>query len=141
VTLANERMRPLSVISRVAVTTTTVAAALLSTAPAHAASTAQVRIVDRYYHGQVKVWVNRTIHYLGGGHSTGYFAVTPSPSHHDGVSVTSMRYSGCGEGEPGWFFHPGHRYKIVIRTAPPPGGCSENGTTEPAPEFTITKVS
>jgi len=135
-------MRPLPGISRVAVVTTTAAAALLSSVPARGASTAEVRIVDRYNYGQVKVWVNRTIHYLGGGHSTGFFAVTPSPSHHDGVSVTSMRYSGCGEGEPGWFFHPGHRYKIVIRTAPGPGGCSVgNGKTVPGLEFTITKVS
>jgi hypothetical protein len=119
------------------------ALAVLNAVPAGASTTAEVQIVDHYGYGPVKVWVNHTTHRLDDNHRTGWFAITPSSSHNDGVSVTSVRYSGCGVGEPGWFFHAGHQYKIVIRSSVPPDGrCSVGGgKTVPGPEFAITKIS
>ena len=117
------------------------AAVAVAGTPAQAGSTAQVRIVDRWDHGGVKVWVNGAVRYVTGGHSTGFFAVNSS-YRHGGVSVGSTRYPGCGEGEPGSFFKAGQRYKILVRASPPPGGCSVgNGKTIPGLEFTITKIS
>lgn len=117
-----------------------VVAAVAGATPAGASTTAAIQIVDHYGHGPVKVWVNRTTHKLADDQRTGWFAVTPSSSHNDGISVQSMRYSGCRMGEPGWFFHTGHQYRIVIFASQ--DRCSiGRGKTMAGPEFRVIKVS
>lgn len=108
--------------------------------PADASSTATARISDRYHHGWVKVRVDGTTHKIGPGRHTRAFTVEPSPSRNDGVSVSSLRYRGCGEGSVGWYFRAGHRYKITIVGSS--DRCSiGNGKYVPGPHFRITKIS
>ena len=108
-------------------------------APAGASRTATVRIYDRYNHGRVKVEVNGTSHRLAFARHTGWFPIEPSPSRNDGVAVTSLRHRGCGEGSVGWYFRPGHRYKITIIGTR--DRCHfANGKSVRGPEFRITKV-
>ena len=64
-------------------------------------------VVDLFNHGEIKISVNHTTHYLAFDHRTGFFAVTPDPSRNDSVTVRSMRYPGCGTGEVGWYFRAG----------------------------------
>lgn len=108
---------------------------------AEAATTAQVRIVDDYNHGKVRVAVDSTTHTVAYGHSTALFAITPSSSGNDGVSVTSLRFAGCGEGDVGNYFAPGHKYRVVVYHPKGQACILSDGSRVAGPGFRIVKVS
>lgn len=108
---------------------------------AEAAGNAHVRIVDKYNHGKVRVGVNATTHTLAYGHSTALFAVTPSSSGNDGISVTSLRFKGCGEGDVSKYFAPGHKYRAVIYHPKGRYCYLPDGSRVAAPSFRVVKVS
>ena len=122
-------------------TALTLSVGLAPTVAAHAASTAKVRIVDKYNRGKVQVNVDETSHTLAYGHRTAYFDVTPDPMGNDGVTVTSLRYSGCGMGDAGNYFNPGHAYRVVVYH-PKGDRCQQpDGSWVPGPAFRVVKVS
>ena len=126
--------------------TTVAALAMLSVglvplSTAEAASTAQVRIVDNYNHGRVRVAVDGTSHTVSYGHSTALFAITPSASGNDGISVTSLRFNGCGEGDVGNYFAPGHKYRVVIYHPKGQACMLSTGSRVAGPGFRVVKVS
>lgn len=83
-------------------------------APTEASGTAQVRLVDNYTHGRIRIYVNGVSHRMHEGDRIGPFAVTPDPMGNDSITVKSLRFDGCGGTQIGKFFRAGHSYRILI---------------------------
>jgi hypothetical protein len=86
--------------------------------PVEAASTVQVKFVDHYDHGRIKLGTNDVTRRLSYGEVKGPFAVTPDDLHNDSTYVESLRIPGCGQSDIGYYYRPGHRYKIVVSSKP-----------------------
>ena len=106
-----------------------------------AAPTVQVKFVNHYSHGRVKLGVNDVTRRLGSGQVKGPFAVTPDDGHNDFTYVKALRFHRCGESDIGYYFRPGHSYKVVV-TGVKVAGC-ENSAGEPVkgPHAEVIRVS
>src|SRR4051794_29151311 len=107
--------------------------------PAEAARTVQVKFVDHYRHGRVKVGIDNVTRRIGYGEVKGPFAVTPDSMGNDSTYVEALRYDRCGEGDIGYYFRPGgHHYKVVVVQQ---GHCDlPSGKRVPAPHVEVIKI-
>jgi hypothetical protein len=118
------------------------ATAGLSTGVASAAGQAQVRIIDRYDHGKVDVGLDDVSRQLTYGDRTHWIALTPAADGNDGINVSSLRFSGCGMGDAGNYFDPGHTYRVVVKGGGDGGYCqTATGARVAGPGLTIVKLS
>lgn len=114
---------------------------MVSVPSAAASGMAQVRIVDRFHGGRVEVKVNDDIdRKMRYGDRTKFLPVTPASNGYDGISVTWLKYPGCGNGDGDNFFNAGHRYKIVI-SSKNAGTCGAKGAHHAkSPGFRVVKI-
>jgi hypothetical protein len=108
--------------------------------PGVAATAVQVKFVDHYHHGRIKLAANDVSRRLSYGEVKGPFAVTPDSGGNDFVYVESLRYTRCGETDIGYYFRPGHRYKIVVTGRHGPRCEDASGAIVHGPHAEVIKV-
>ena len=106
---------------------------------ASATNTAQIRFVDRFDNGRVEASADQASAKLHNGEHTKWFTITPDSMNNDTISVTWIKYPGCGMGDGGDYFNPGHTYRVVISQHANGGRCGPHN--EKAPGIKIVKVS
>lgn len=113
----------------------------VSSQDAAAARAVQVKIVDHYHHGRVQVDVNGVVHRLRYGVVRGPFSVVPDSHHNDAIVVKTLRYQGCGIAKVGYYFHPGHTYKLVVFAGGGQCHYGSDGDTVTGPDVKIVQTS
>jgi hypothetical protein len=106
-----------------------------------AATTVQVKFVDHYDHGRIKLGTNGVIRRLSYGEVKGPFAVTPDELHNDSLYVESLRIHRCGQSQIGYYYRPGHRYKVVVSSKPGYRCENDAGNNIRGPHAEVIKIS